>query len=156
MPIIKPIRKSLFVKWLRYDLVKKVSDLECHSCERFFSPYDIRRVMRHPNGQGLALTDLLTPVAYVLFLKNRDAAHLVNLVVHPDWRRQGNGTLLLDQVKKRVKRVTAAVRDSNLSAHLFLQDNGFVAVNVMKNHFSEEFSEKTEREDAYAFELKED
>ena len=156
MPILKPIKNQLFVKGLTHDLVRKVSNLECHSCERFFSPSDIRKVIRHSYGYGLVLTNLLDPVAYVLYLKNKQAAHIVNLVVHPDWRRQGNGTLLINQVKIRAKRVTAATRESNLSAHLFFQDNNFMAVDVMKNHFSDEYAEVIEKEDAYAFEFKEE
>lgn len=154
--ILKPIKKQLFVKGLTYDLVRKVSSLECHSCERFFTASDIKKVIRHDYCYGLVLAHLLTPVAYILYLKNNHAAHIINLVVHPDWRRQGNGTLLIDQVKKRVGRVTAAVRGGNLPAHLFLQYNKFMAVDVMKSHFSDQYFGKIEKEDAYAFEFKEE
>lgn len=156
MPILKPIKGALFPKWLRHDLIDKAANLECHSCERFFTPSDIKRVMRNSYGHGLVITHLLDPIAYTLYLKNDNQAHLVNLVVAPEWRRQGTGTLLIDQIKKRVNRITAAVREGNLAAHLFLQDNGFVASNVLKNHFKDEYAEECEREDAYVFEFKEE
>lgn len=149
MTLLKPIKNQMFVKWLRFDLVEKTSNLEFYSSERFFDSNDIYRVMCHSCGHGLVLTHLLDPVAYVLYLKNNDQAHLVNLVVHPKWRRFGHGTILIDQIKKRVNRITATLKDTNLTGHLFLKNNDFVAHHVLRNHFSEELAK-----DAYAFEFK--
>lgn len=156
MPTIRPSKNATFVKWLRPDLVPAASNLECHSCERFFSECDIRQVLRHPLGGGLVLCKGLKPVAYVLFLKNNKQAHLVNLVVHPDWRRKGMGSVLVDQLKKRANRITAAIRETNFAAHLFLQVNDFLATSVKRDHFTDEWSEVTEREDAFVFEFKEE
>lgn len=76
--------------------------------------------------------------------------HVLSLAVHPDWRRQGVGTAIIDRLvakisQQRRNEIMMEVRETNLNAQLFLRANGFLAGRVLR-----EFYEQT-NEDAYQF-----
>jgi len=48
-------------------------------------------------------------------------------------------------------KMIASVRESNIAMHLFLQKNGFVATNVLKDFYVDEYPDCVERETAYGF-----
>jgi ribosomal-protein-alanine N-acetyltransferase len=69
-----------------------------------------------------------------------DEAHLVNLAVHPDCRRQGIGTqimrYLLNLAKQLgAKRATLEVRASNKIAQKFYAKFGFVTIALRKKYY---------------------
>ena len=160
MPVLKPVRGHFFVKWLHAGFYDVVAQLECYSCELFFNKGRIRKLMTKKRCNGLVLTDIKEPMAYILFRQHkqdgREMMHLINLVVHPDYRRQGFGTLLLENVKNRMRRrrlpmLIASVRDSNTAMHLFLKKNGFISTNVLKDFYVDHYPDSTEKETGYGF-----
>lgn len=70
-----------------------------------------------------------------------DEMHLVNIAVHPNFRRQGVGTqimkYLLNLAKQLgAKRATLEVRVSNVAAQKFYAKFGFIAVALRKKYYS--------------------
>lgn len=160
MPVLKPVKGHFFVKWLHAGFYDVAAQLECYSCELFYTQRKIRRLMARCRCNGLVLTDLKNPVAYILFRQHeqngKKMMHLINLVVHPDYRRRGFGTLLLNQAMARARRyglpmMIASVRESNTGMHVFLKKNGFRACKVLKDFYLDHYPDSTEKETAYGF-----
>lgn len=69
-----------------------------------------------------------------------DEMHLVNLAVHPDFRRQGIGTQIMQHLlnlakQLEVKRATLEVRASNVVAQGFYSKFGFIAIAFRKKYY---------------------
>lgn len=154
MHILNPTRDSLSVKGLSGNRISDAAEIECFSCERFFDEEEIGWILAHPNGYGLCVVNFKITVAYLLYLQGNGKIHLTNLVVHEDWRKQGVGTILIEQMKKRSNYISAVIRERNPSAQIFLKKNGFSAVGIFKNHFKDKYPDKIEKQDGYVFEFK--
>jgi [ribosomal protein S18]-alanine N-acetyltransferase len=81
-------------------------------------------------------------VGYVLFWFVSEEVDIHNIAVHPDFRRQGIGRLLLEQVVAAARRqervrVTLDVRFSNTSAQSLYCSFGFVARGLRKAYYSD-------------------
>ncbi|MFH1562619.1 MAG: ribosomal protein S18-alanine N-acetyltransferase [Nitrospirota bacterium] len=69
-----------------------------------------------------------------------DEAHLVNIAVHPDFRRQGIGIQIMQHIlnlakQLGAKRATLEVRESNLIAQNFYNKFGFIACALRKKYY---------------------
>jgi ribosomal-protein-alanine N-acetyltransferase len=81
-------------------------------------------------------------VGYVLFWFLPEEVDIHNIAVHPDFRRQGIGRLLLEQVVAAARRqdrvrVTLDVRFSNAPAQNLYRGFGFVTRGVRKGYYSD-------------------
>ena len=81
-------------------------------------------------------------VGYVLFWFLPEDVDIHNIAVHPDFRRQGIGRLLLDQViaaarRQKRLRVTLDVRFSNTPAQNLYRSFGFVTRGLRKGYYSD-------------------
>ena len=84
-------------------------------------------------------------VGYIIF---NDDLEIIRLGVHPDYRRQGIGTELLNTIKNKLKpkrdKLTIHVPDYAKDGHLFLASQGCVAADVIRNHFRKSHSDSYE------------
>jgi [ribosomal protein S18]-alanine N-acetyltransferase len=81
-------------------------------------------------------------VGYILFWLLPEEVDIHNIAVHPDFRRQGIGRLLLEQVVAAARgqerlRVTLDVRLSNAQAQNLYRSFGFVTRGVRKGYYSD-------------------
>jgi ribosomal-protein-alanine N-acetyltransferase len=81
-------------------------------------------------------------VGYVLFWFLPKEVDIHNIAVHPNFRRQGIGRLLLEQVVAAARRqdrvrVTLDVRFSNAPAQNLYRSFGFVTRGVRKGYYSD-------------------
>jgi ribosomal-protein-alanine N-acetyltransferase len=81
-------------------------------------------------------------VGYVLFWFLPEEVDIHNIAVHPDFRRQGIGRLLLEQVVAAARhqdrvRVTLDVRFSNVPAQNLYRSFGFVPRGLRKGYYSD-------------------
>ena len=81
-------------------------------------------------------------VGYVLFWFLPEEVDIHNIAVHPDFRRQGIGRLLLEQVVAAARhqdrvRVTLDVRFSNAPAQNLYRSFGFVPRGLRKGYYSD-------------------
>ncbi|NOY83626.1 MAG: ribosomal protein S18-alanine N-acetyltransferase [Nitrospirae bacterium] len=79
-------------------------------------------------------------VAQVFMRLMLDELHLLNLGVHPRWRRHGLGTQLIQHVlktaiEKGTERVILEVRASNEAAQGLYQKMGFRQIGLRKNYY---------------------
>jgi ribosomal-protein-alanine N-acetyltransferase len=81
-------------------------------------------------------------VGYVLFWFLPEEVDIHNIAVHPNFRRQGIGRLLLEQVVAAARRqdrvrVTLDVRFSNAPAQNLYRSFGFVTRGMRKGYYSD-------------------
>ncbi len=70
-----------------------------------------------------------------------DEGHILNLAVHPDFRRRGIGTKLMEEVLDELKKngcryLYLEVRFSNLGARKFYESFGFRVVGIRRDYYT--------------------
>ncbi|MBU0701134.1 ribosomal protein S18-alanine N-acetyltransferase [bacterium] len=81
-------------------------------------------------------------IGYAGFWLIVDEAHIVNLAVHPEFRRQGMGGMLLKNIldmakQKGALKATLEVRETNTPANLLYERLGFVCVALRKGYYAD-------------------
>jgi ribosomal-protein-alanine N-acetyltransferase len=132
---------------IRRDMAE-VHQIEKQSFEFPWSEEEFIRCLRQRNCIGMVAERYDRAVAFMIYELHPHRIHLLSLAVHVDHRRSGVGHAMIDKVVSKLafarrNRITLEVRESNLDAQLFLKQQGFRAVGVLK-----EFYEET-NEDAY-------
>lgn len=100
--------------------------------ELFNNPVAFSTVVRVGEDQEI--------IAQVFMRLMLDEMHLLNLGVHPGWRRRGLGTRLIQQVlatakQKGTTRVILEVRASNHPAQALYRKMGFHPIGLRKNYY---------------------
>ncbi len=80
-------------------------------------------------------------IGYICVEHIMDEGHILNLAVHPDFRRRSIGTKLLEEVMDELKKndcryLYLEVRVSNLGARKFYERSGFRVVNIRRNYYT--------------------
>lgn len=86
-------------------------------------------------------------IGFVCWEDRTSHNEIVALAVHPAYRRKGIGSKLLQFVLDLEDTVKVEVRETNLTAQLFLRANNLTCFDVVKNHYVEENKD----EDCYVF-----
>lgn len=78
--------------------------------------------------------------AFIIFWVVADEAHILNIAVHPDFRRKGIAKSLLfftlnSMEERGVKEVFLEVRRSNVSAQKLYKDFGFKEIGVREGYY---------------------
>ncbi len=81
-------------------------------------------------------------IGFCNFCLVHDEVHLLNLAVHPDWRRRGIGRMLLEHLltfarAEACQVVTLEVRESNLAARALYGSHGFAAVGLRRRYYAD-------------------
>lgn len=82
-----------------------------------------------------------TPIGYVCLFHLFEEGEILNIAVHPDYRKNGVAQTLIDRAfdlfkEKNVNRVTLEVRISNENAKNLYIKNGFEPFLIRKNYYS--------------------
>ncbi len=111
-------------------------------CDSNCSKYDISRSFRRKNRIKLAVIADEAIVGFALASIYENFLELTHLMIHPDHRELGLGRKLLDTVTAcmlNLKRtsVLTNVRETNLTAQLFLRSCGFRAMRVNRGFYND-------------------
>lgn len=84
---------------------------------------------------------------YMFYELNKNVLHILNFVVHPDFRRRRVGRKMIGELTRKLSRsfrtrITMELREANLPAQQFLRACGFRATALMKGFWDD-------NEDAY-------
>jgi len=71
-----------------------------------------------------------------------DEGHITNIAVHPEFRKTGVGTMLLEKLieisrKNGIEKLTLEVRESNIAAKTLYFKYGFKAEGVRKSYYAD-------------------
>lgn len=83
-----------------------------------------------------------TIVGYVGFWHILDEAHITNIAVHPEYRRRGIASRLLEHLIKfcfdqGIEYLTLEVRKNNFPAQKLYKKYGFVEIGIRKGYYSD-------------------
>jgi len=126
----------------------EVIRIENKSFEFRWSEEDFIACLRQRNCIGMIAEHNELIIGFIIYELNEDRLNVINLAVDPQWRRRGVGTAMINKLigklsHQRRNRILLEVRETNLNALLFLRNNGFRAINILKDHYDDS------QEDAY-------
>ena len=94
---------------------------------------DFRECLKDRHTLGMVSTlETGRVVGYMIYRVESGIIELLHLGVAPRYQRLGIGTLLLDKIKDRGKKIRLHVTDDNLQAHLFFKASRMRAVSVVR------------------------
>lgn len=75
-----------------------------------------------------------------------EEGELLNIAVAPDMRKMGIAQMLIDKMhdlfsRRKIERITLEVRKSNIAAKSLYEKNGFSAIAVRKNYYTNPFED---------------
>lgn len=76
-------------------------------------------------------------VGYAILFDNSECVEIMKIGILPEWRKNGLGTKLLEEIKGLGKDIFLEVRESNIVAQNFYMSNGFIEVGKRKNYYQD-------------------
>lgn len=146
------IATHVHIRWAHRRDVLAVLAIEDASFADPWSEDDFLRMIRQRNCICLVAEVEDQVVAFLLYELHKNKIAIINFAVHPEWRRSGVGTQLIEKMKRKLDSyyrpvLSAVVREGNLPAQQFFRSMGFLATAVLPGYFSDS------GEDAYRFEF---
>ncbi|MGL4944279.1 MAG: ribosomal protein S18-alanine N-acetyltransferase [Thermoguttaceae bacterium] len=130
------------VRWMVRRDLPSVAAIERASFDYPWHEDDFLRCLHQRNCVGMVAEQAGEIVGMMMYETPRNRLHLLNLAVHPDYRRCGIGRQIVAKLQtklvsqQRVK-MTLEVRETNLAAQLFFRAMGFRAVAVLKDFYDD-------------------
>lgn len=141
------------VRWMVRRDLDVVHQIETASFNAPWSREEFARILKCRNHLALVAELGEHILGYLIYQRKMPFLEIVNFAVHPDYRRRGVGTRLIcrliDKCESHYRRIIRAdVRETNLTAQLFLRCLEFRAEETLSAYFSDT------QEDAYRFEYR--
>jgi ribosomal-protein-alanine N-acetyltransferase len=143
----------IHVRWcIRRDM-PEVYAIENASFDDPWPEEDFVRTLRQRNCIALVAEHDEKIVGFMVYELHKTRLHILNLAVHPDFRRRKVGSSLVNKLigklsRERRNRIRLEVRETNLDACLFLKGAGFRAIDVVRGFYD------SISEDAYVFQYR--
>lgn len=130
------------IRWLIRRDMTDVLRIERDSFEFSWAEEDFLKCLRQRNCIGMVAEVDSQIVGFMIYELHKSKLSVLNFAVDPEWRRQGIGTemaqKLVDKLsQQRRNEIILEVRESNLSAQLFFREQGFRAINIIRNHYDD-------------------
>lgn len=142
------------IRWMIRRDMPEVLQIE-ESEQWSLSEADILQILRQRNCIGMIIEDEdpKSPtcgkiMGYMIYELHKHHLELLKLVVDPQFRHRGLGSTMIRKLQYKLnshKRTALVVnvRETNLQGQIFLKELGFIATNVLREHFCDS------NEDAY-------
>jgi ribosomal-protein-alanine N-acetyltransferase len=139
-----PLRaSSISLRYLiRRDLTEVLQIEKASYAPTYWGEEDFLHCLRQRNCIATVAEHNDHIVGYTLYLQQKTHLHLLNIAVHPLYRRVGVGTRLVTQLKDKLSpygrfAVLAEVHEANLRAQLFFKSQGFKAVTTIRSFYED-------------------
>ena len=114
--------------------------------EQAWTEEDFVKVLRQRNCIAMVAEHRELVVGYFVYELHPNRLRLLNFAVHPHYRRCRVGEQMLRKLigklsPQKRKRMTMAVRETNLNAQLFFRTMGFRAIRVLRDFYDGDPSE---------------
>ena len=134
--------------------IDRIMSIEKNAYPNPWTAEAFRLELTKPFSHFLVLTDDQTDnvfAGYIVFWMLFDECHILNVVVHPDWRGLGLARKMIEKARslslaKDLKRLFLEVRKSNKAAVALYQKMGFFIDHIKKSFYED-------GEDAYFMQL---
>lgn len=146
------VRKSkLDVRWMILSDMPEVLEIEHGSYVNGWTEEEFLRCLRVRNCIGMVAEQDERVVGFMLYELQKKSLAILNFAVHSHYRRRGVGTRLIGKLVSKLcmdrrKLITVDIRETNLTAQLFLRDCGFFAMSSVTGMYDDT------GEDGYCFE----
>jgi ribosomal-protein-alanine N-acetyltransferase len=132
---------EILIREMRLSDITEIMEIEHKSFTTPWSELAFFNEMYAPHSIAKVAVQKNNIRGYICLKQISDEGHILNLAVHPDFRRHGNATTLvgevLDELRKRgCKSLYLEVRVSNLGARKFYERIGFKVVDVRKKYYT--------------------
>ena len=130
------------IRWLISKDMEEVLAIENECFEYPWTKYDFIRSLRQRNCIGMAAEYDNRVAGFMIYELMKTRIHVLDFAVLPSYHRMGVGSQMLLKLvsklsAKRKNRIILETRETNLSAQLFFRANGFKAVSVLRNFYTD-------------------
>lgn len=138
------------IRWMIRRDMPEVLNIEMRSFDYPWAERDFIQCLRQRNCIGMVCEYKEQIVAFMVYKFSKDKLTILNFAVHPEFRRQGFGKQMIDNLRLKLSQqrrrwMDLHVSDDNLTMQLFLRSMGFQAKGVEPNFYAEH------EKDAYYF-----
>jgi ribosomal-protein-alanine N-acetyltransferase len=139
------------IRWLIRRDHPEVLAIEAGSFEYPWCEEDFLRNLRQRNCIGMVAEQGEQVVGFMIYELHKNRLHVLNFATHPGYRRCGIGHQMAAKLvgklsSHRRTRIALTVRETNLGGQMFFRSQGFLAADVLREHYEDT------GEDAYAME----
>lgn len=147
----KPTMPTPYIRWMKLDDISEVNHIEVQSFDYPWTEDDFEACFGERKILGIVAELDCRVAGYAMYNCPGNVLRLYDLAVHPKKRRHGIGTVLVDELKKKVRsmerrKIVCDVRETNLDGQQFFKAMGFRATEVARRYFADT------REDAFVME----
>lgn len=141
------------IRWMIRRDMPEVLRIENDSFEFNWSEEDFLACLRQRNCIGMVAEHENHVVGFMIYELHKTKLHILNFAVAPAFRRLAVGAQMIEKLinklsQQRRQEIVLEVRETNLSAQLFFQSQGFRAVRVLRSHYGDS------AEDAYVMQFR--
>lgn len=127
---------KVHIRWLIKRDIPEVLEIEEKSFPYAWTEDDLLSCLRPYHNIGLVAEYRTKVVGFIIFKLNKSNINLLNLAVHPEFRRLGVGTQLVTKMLDKLSierrcRLIVDIDERNLDGQLFLAEQGFLATKML-------------------------
>jgi ribosomal-protein-alanine N-acetyltransferase len=128
------------IRWMIKRDMPEVLAIEQASFDTPWTEEDFLNALKQRNCIGMVAETHDQLVGFMVYELHKTQMVLLNLAVHPEFRRRGIGRQLVERLiskltHQRRDKITLEVRERNLPAQLFFKALGFQAVRVLREYY---------------------
>lgn len=145
---LSPIDNLVHIRWMIRKDMPAVT-----SIDGAWTEADFLKQLRRREVIGMVAEKFTQILGFMVYELDEDRLRLLNLAVHPDWRRSRIGSQLVTKLKRKLashhrRKLEVLVPDTNVAAHQFFNFNDMKA-GVVKDDYR--FIYETNGEDEHVF-----
>jgi len=132
--------KDLTITTMHKNHIPEIIEIERVSFSTPWSELSFINEIYNPNSTAYVALSDTTVVGYIWLKQIKDEGHILNLAVHPKFRRQGIAKVLVSKALETFRAnkcnfIYLEVRVSNIQARKLYEDFGFKPVGIRKNYY---------------------
>lgn len=131
------MKQVCHIRWMIRRDMPRVMQIDGLCFEYSWTEDEYICLLRQRNCIGMVAELRDEVVGYMIYELHKRRLDLIVLAVDPGYSRRGIGSAMIEKLASKLSplrrnRITCCVSDSNLHAQLFLRDQGFRAVGVLR------------------------
>ena len=135
-------KQSVHIRWLIRRDMPSVLEIESASFEFPWTEDEFINSLRQRDCIGMVAEYAERVVGFMIYELQPTSIHVLSFEVDPEFRRKSVGTSLIQKLisklaYQRRNRIQLEVRETNLSAQLFLKHLGFRATGVLRSFYED-------------------